>query len=119
MTLTQDVKQRAIQVGFVSVGISNLEMLRDLLYGWVGKIRRLHSPEELLPTTKSVILMGFNAWDRAFNLAVDSPSWKGYGMHAPNEQFERYQFYYGIMENKAWRIVDYLRKRRFESLTFV
>jgi len=116
MTLTRDLKQKATEVGFVSVGISHPDMLRDLPYGWVGKVSNLRSPEELLPTVKSVVLMGFNAWDRSFNLAVDSPNWKGYGMHSPNERFERYQLYYEIMENKAWRVVDYLRKRGFESL---
>jgi len=59
--------------------------------------------------------MGFNVWDRAFNLAVDSPDWRGYGMHTSDEQREHYQFYYEIMKNKAWRIVDYLGKRGFES----
>jgi epoxyqueuosine reductase len=116
MALTQDLKLKVMQVGFVSVGISNPSQLRGLPYGWVGKVSNLRSPEELLPTVKSVILMGFNAWDRAFNLAVDSPDWKGYGMHTPDQLLERYQFYYEIMENKAWRIVDYLGKRGFESL---
>ncbi len=116
MTLTQDVKQKAIDVGFVSVGISNPNILRDLPYGWVSKISRLRPPEELFPTVKSVILMGFNAWDKSFNLSVVSPSWKGYGMHSPDEQIESYQLYYEIMENKAWRVADYLRKREFESL---
>jgi len=116
MTLAQDVKQKAIEVGFVSVGISNPDMLRDLPYGWVGKISNLRSPEEELPTVKSVILMGFNAWDNAFNLAVDSPNWQGYGMHMPNEPLEHYQFYYEIMKNKAWIVVDYLKRRGFESL---
>jgi len=116
MTLTQDLKQKAIEVGFVSVGISNPDMLRDLPYGWVGEISNLRSPEEELPMVKSVILMGFNAWDNAFNLAVDSPNWRGYGMHMPNEQLEHYQFYYEIMKNKAWMVVDYLEKRGFESL---
>jgi len=116
MTLTQDLKKKAIEVGFVSFGISNPYMLRDLPYGWVGRILNLHSPEEELPKVKSVVLMGFNAWDKAVNLAVDSPDWRGYGIHMPDELFEHYCFYYEIMKNKAWTIVDYLRRRGFESL---
>jgi epoxyqueuosine reductase len=116
MALTQDVKQKAIDVGFVSVGISNPNKLHGLPYGWVGKIEKLCPPEEILPNVKSVILMAFNAWDKSFNLSVTSPSWRGYGMHPPDEQIEYYQFYYEIMENKAWRVADYLRKRKFESL---
>jgi len=115
MTLTQDLRKKAIEVGFVSVGISNPEMLRDLPYGWVGRILNLRSPEEELPKVKSVVLMGFNAWDKAVNLAVDSLDWRGFGMHMPDELFEHYCFYYEIMKNKAWMVVDYLGKRGFES----
>lgn len=116
MSLTQDVKQKAIDVGFVSVGISNPSILRDLPYGWVGKITNLRPPEQILPTVKSVILMAFNAWDRTFSLSVDSPNWRGYGMHAPGEEFESYFFGYEIMKNKAWVIVDHLKMRGFDSL---
>lgn len=116
MTLTQDLKQRAIEIGFVSVGISNPEMLHGLPYGQVGGIINLRPPEEELPTVKSVVLMGFNAWDKAVNLAVDSPNWRGYGMHMPDELLEHYCFYYEIMKNKAWMVVEYLGKRGFESL---
>jgi len=117
MTLTQDVKQKAIDVGFVSVGISNPNMLRDLPYGWIGKITNLRSPKLILPTVKSIILMVFNAWDRTFSLSVNSPNWRGYGMHAPDEEFESYFFRRAIMKNKAWVIVDYLSKRGFDSLS--
>lgn len=116
MTLTRDLKQKAIEVGFVSVGFSNPDMLQDLPYGWVGKITNLRSPQEEMPAAKSAILMCFNAWDRAFNLSVDSPNWQGYGMHAPSEEFESYYLCSEIMKNKAWRIVDYLRKRGFDSI---
>ena len=116
MSLTQDVKQKAIDVGFVSVGISNPSILRDLPYGWVGKVTNLRPPEQILPTVKSVILMAFNAWDRIFSLAVDSPNWRGYGMHAPDEEFESYFFGCEIMKNKAGVIIDYLRKNGFDSL---
>jgi epoxyqueuosine reductase QueG len=116
MTLTQDLKQKAIDVGFVSVGISNPNILCDLPYGWVGKITKLRSPEEELPTVKSVILMCLNAWDKAFYLAVDSPNWQGYGMHHPDREFESYFFDSEIMKNKAWVIVDYLERRGFDSV---
>jgi len=116
MTLTQDVKQKAIDVGFVSVGISNPSMLRGLPYGWVGKITKLRSVEEEFPSAKSVILLGFHAWDKAFNLAVSAPSWLGYGMHDPSEQFEWYQLYYEIVKNMAWEIINFLGKRGFESI---
>ncbi len=38
MTLIRDLKKKAIEVSFVSIGISNPEMLKDLSYGMVSKI---------------------------------------------------------------------------------
>lgn len=93
-TLTEDVKKRALEGGFVSFGVSNLGMLQGT------RAHNLRSPEEVFPTVKSVILMGFNAWDMAFNLTVESAE----------------LFYYEILKNKAWIIVDYLRKKGFESV---
>jgi epoxyqueuosine reductase QueG len=115
--LTEDVKQKVIEVGFVSVGISNPDALRGLPYGWVGKITRLRPPEEQFPAVKSVILMCLNAWDnKAFSFAVDPPNWLGYGMHPPDQKFDSYYFCTEIMINKAWLIVEYLRKRGFDSV---
>jgi epoxyqueuosine reductase len=116
MNLTQEVRQKAMEAGFVSVGILNPSTLQDLPYGWVGRMINLRPPEEIMPTVKSIILLCFNAWDRAFNLAIDQPNWRGYGMHGPEEKFESYILYYEIMRNKAWMIVDYLTKRGFDSL---
>ncbi len=116
MSLTRQLKQKAIEAGFVSAGISRPDTLRGLPYGWVGKITNLRSPDELLPTVKSVILMCFNAWDKAFNLSIDSPNWLGYGIHAQSEQFESYYFVSEIMKNKAGVIVDYLKKRAFDCI---
>jgi len=116
MTLTQDLKQKAIEVGFVSVGVTSPNMLQGLPHGWVGKITNLRLPQEELSTVKSLILMCFRAWDRAFDLSIDSPNWRGYGMHAQDEELESYFFVSEIMRNKGWLIVDYLKKRGFDAL---
>jgi ferredoxin len=106
-----------MELGFVSVGISNPEALRGLHYGWVGKITNLRPPEVQFPAVKSVILMALHAWDnKAFSFAIDPPDWLGYGMHPPEQQFESYYFCTEIMMNKAWLMVEYLRKRGFESI---
>lgn len=116
MTLTEEVKRKAIEAGFVSVGVSNSRSLSDLPFGQVGKITSLRQPEELLHNVKSVVLMGLNAWDRAFDLSIDPPSWLGYGMHAPQEEFESYFFTSEIAKNKASAVENYLRKRGFDSI---
>jgi len=115
MSLTRDLKDKAKEVGFALVGVSSPERLRSLRHGPVGKITNLRSVEEEFPSPKSVVLLGFHAWDKAYNLAISAPDWLGYGMHDPKERFEWYQFYYEIVKNMAWNLIDFLRKRGFES----
>ena len=116
MTLTEDLKQKAVEAGFVSIGISNPNMLRGLPHGWISTVCNLRSPEEELPTVKSVMLMSYYAWDKSFNLAVDSTYLRGRDMYAPKVPLESYQLYYEVLKNKAWVIVDYLTKKGYESL---
>jgi len=116
MTVTQDVKQKAIDVGFVSVGISNPSVLRDLPYGGISNVYNLRSPEDELPTVRSVILMRYYAWDSAFNLRVDSTYFQSRETHVPKIPLESYQLYYEVMKSKAWMLVDYLRQKGFEAI---
>jgi len=113
------VKQKAKETGFALVGITKPDRLTDLPYGWVAKVTNLRPPKELMLDVKSVVLLGFKEDNRAFNLAISSPNWKGYGMHKPEEQFEDYLFDYEILKNKACTIISYLSKKGYEaSYTF-
>ena len=114
-SLTEHLKQLALDVGFVSVGISSAAMLEDLPYGPVGKVTTLQPPTQELPETKSIILLVFHTWDKIFSLSVDPPEWRGYGLHSPEEEFESYYLPYEIMKNKAWEIVDFLRREGYEA----
>jgi epoxyqueuosine reductase len=68
-----------------------------------------------MPNVKSVLLLGLRVQNRALNLAISSPDWKGYGMPSPTEQSEDYQFYYEVLKNKAWQVVDYLAKKGYDA----
>jgi len=116
MTLTEDLKQKAVEVGFVSIGISNPNMLSGLPHGWISTVCNLRSPEEELPTVKSVILLSYYAWDKAFNLQVNSTYLQGRDMYTPKVPLENYQLYYEVLKNKAWMIVDYLTRKGYTSL---
>ena len=116
MTLTEDVKQKARDVGFVSLGISSPDMLEGLPHGWVSTVCNLRSPEEELPDVKSVILLGSYVWDKAFNIQVDSVYLQDRDRCTPPVPQESYQLYYEVLKNKAWMIVDYLTKKGYESL---
>lgn len=116
MTLTQNVKKEAKKAGFVVVGISNPEMLRDLPYGKIDYVGVLKRPEEELPQVKSVILMGIHAWDSVFNIVADSSNLHFNRKHEPKVPLESYQLYFQIAKNKAWTIAYYLEKRGFDSI---
>ena len=112
----ENVKKKALEVGFISSGISSPEMLQELPYGLVEKVIDLKSPKEELPDVKAVILLAYYAWDKAFNLAVDSTYFRDQNKFSPKVPLERYQLYYEILKNKAWTIVDYLSKRGEKAL---
>lgn len=116
MGLTEDLKQIAVQAGFVSIGISSPSMLRGLPHGLISTVCNLRSPEEVLSTVKSVMLMSYYAWDKSFNLAVDSSYLRSRDMYTPKVPLERYQLYYEVLKNKAWVIVNDLTKKGYESL---
>lgn len=116
MTFTQELKKKAIDVGFVSVGVSDPGSLRGLPHGKVHSLYALYSPEEQLPSARSVVLLAFYAWDKAFNMQVDTTYLDaGVRSKLPHEG-ESYQLYYEVLKNKAWMVVDYLAKKGFESV---
>jgi epoxyqueuosine reductase len=101
--------------GFVTVGIATPEMLRGLPHGWVHTVQNLLTPVEVLATVKSVMVLGYYAWDRSFNIAVDSTYLSDRERQTPDIPLERYQLYYELLKNKAWVLVDYLTKQGYEA----
>lgn len=113
--LTKEIKKQATEAGFVCIGITSPQMLRDLPHGWVGNVINLRSPEEELENVNSVILLGYYTWDKSFNLAVDSTYLKQRKDYAPEVPLERYQLYYEVLKNKAWTIVNYIKEKGYEA----
>jgi epoxyqueuosine reductase len=116
MTLTQNLKKEAKKNGFAVSGISNLDMLRGLPYGKIDFVGDLKTPEEELPKVKSVMLLGIQAWDPAFNIVVNSSKLRLSRMQKPKIPLESFQLYYQIAGSKAWKIVSYLQKRGYQAI---
>lgn len=116
MAFTQELKKKAVDVGFVSVGVSDPGSLRGLPHGKIHSLYTLCSPEEQLSSVRSVVLLAFYAWDKAFNIQVDTAYLQDVSVRSklPHEG-ESYQLYYEVLKNKAWMIVDYLAKKGYES----
>ena len=116
MTFTQELKKKAIDVGFVSVGVSNPGSLQGLPHGKVHSLYNLYSPEEQLPKVRSVVLLALYVWDKAFNLQVDTTYLQDASARSKLLHEESYQLYYEVLKDKAWMVVDYLAKKGFESV---
>jgi epoxyqueuosine reductase len=116
MTFTQELKKKATDVGFVSVGVSDSGSLRGLPHGKVHSLYALYSPEEQLPKVRSVVLLALYVWDKAFNLQVDSSYLQDASVRSKLPHEESYQLYYEVLKNKAWMVVDYLAKKGFEAV---
>jgi len=115
MSLTGEIRKKAKELGFTSLGITNVGSLQDLPYEWVSDVKKLRSPEEMMPGTRSVILLVFDAWDSAFSLQIDRPEWKGFGFHPPGEEPVGYYVSNHIMMNLAWPLVNYLREKGHDA----
>src|SRR4030067_3511442 len=116
MTLTESLKKEAKKTGFVVSGIAKLDTLRDLPYGKIDYVGVLKSPEEELSKVKSVILLGINAWDTAFNIVVNSSDLHFNKRQKPRVTLESYQLYYQIARSKAWNVISHLQQRGYDSI---
>lgn len=115
MPSSENIKQMALEQGFVEAGITSPDHLGDLPYGWVADVKNLKHPREELPGVKSVLILVLHAWDRVFGLQIDSPNWIGYGFHSPEEDIEGYYMSYMISMSKAWPIVSHLRENGYKA----
>ena len=113
---TREIKSKAYEMGFGDVGIASVDQLRNLPHGWVADVKELKYPWELLPSARSVIMLVLLAWDKAFFMQIESPHWKGYGIHKPEENVEGYYITYKISEAKAWPLVQILKDRGYEAM---
>ncbi len=114
-SLTQQVKQRALDAGFAAVGITHPNKLENLPHGWIGHVRKLQSPAEEFPPVKSIIVMAFHIWDKIFNLNVTAPQNVDSGNASENDPFQGYFLTYEIMKNKAWEVIMFLRSQGFDG----
>jgi epoxyqueuosine reductase QueG len=117
--LAQNVKKEAMKAGFKTVGISDLDGLRDLPYGKIDYVGVLKTPEQELPRVKSVMLMTIHAWDKAFNIVVDSSELHFNKKNKPKVSLENHQLHCEIAIRKAWVVAHYLQKRGFDSVPSV
>jgi epoxyqueuosine reductase len=115
-SLTHIVKEGALEAGFAAVGIANPDTLENLPHGWVGHVRNLQYPNEVLPTVKSVIILAFHVWDKIFHLNVTAPSSVSMVPSSPFDPFHGYFLTNEIMKNKASKIIGLLQREGYDAV---
>ena len=107
-SLKAEIRELALGAGFNSVGFTTPEKVDDLRYGWVFDVREVKRPREIMPEANSVIMLTFHMWDPAFMIQIDSPDWKGYRFHGPDDKVEGYYVSYQVSMVKALPILSRL-----------
>ena len=106
---SSEVKDFAYGVGFASVGVVGRDRMSLIPTGPVADVQTLRSPESLLPSVKSVVILGYRIWDPLYNLVVTRPDATG---DAPF-----HQLYAEVASNKAWEVAQYLESKGFEAVS--
>jgi len=112
LVTTQEVKDYAHSIG-VSAGVVSFNRLSMLPTGDVAGVKTLVGAEEELPSVRSAIVLGYLVRDPIFNVMALTPlpeSPRGAEM-----SFEFHQLYSEVATNKAWMVVDYLRRLGYEA----
>ena len=100
--LREELKAKALEMGFQLFGVSDLKRLETVDFP-AG--RGLMRPSEVMPNAKSAVVMGMVIWDEAMNTAVAAV---GNGDFSGGVA-DYLNMYYEVLETRAWRIADWLR----------
>jgi epoxyqueuosine reductase QueG len=108
MLPSQELKRIAQGIGFSAIGVVGNCRFASLPVGPVEDAATLASPESVLGTAKSMIVLGFRIWDSSFNLAaVRSADLGGSNFH---------QLYAEVAAAKAWEVAHYLWSLGHEAI---
>ncbi len=77
--------------------------------GPVADVSTLRSPDSLLPSVRSVVVLGYEVWDPIYNLVATRFDL------ADNAPF--HQLYAEVASNKAWEVASYLESNGYESIS--
>lgn len=104
-SLKEELRKEAFKQEFSFFGVSKLEELEKVPF---PPHRGLSKPSEFMPGAKSVVVLGFHAWDIAMNTVVASAIPPDKIPFDIVEGAVYYNMYYEIVEARAWRVCKFL-----------
>ncbi len=99
--LRQELKIKAMEMGFQLFGVSDINRLEGVEFP-AG--RGLMRPSEVMKNARSAVVLGMVIWDEALNTAVAAV---GNGDFSGGVA-DYLNMYYEVLETRAWRIADWL-----------
>lgn len=100
--LKEELRKKSKELGFQLFGVSDINKMENVPF---PDGRGLQKPSEVMPSAKSLIMMGMVIWDEGMNVSVSTA---GSGDFSGGDS-EYYNLYYQIVENKAWYFCKWLR----------
>ena len=116
MVTNQEIVSFSKTLGISLIGITTADRLRDLPTGNVLDVTNLLGVLEILPSTRSVIIVAYKIWDPIFNVVASSPRWLKEGVPLESQGSEFYQLYSQVLDAKAWALAHYLQTNGFEAV---
>jgi len=116
LVTNQEIVSFSKTLGISLVGITTAERLRDLPTGKVLDVTNLLGVLEILPSTRSVIIVAYKTWDPIFNVVVNGPKWLKEGVSLGSQGSEFYQLYSQVLDAKAWALAHYLQTSGFDAI---
>ncbi len=99
--IKEELRKKSEELGFQLFGVSDIIKMEDVPF---PDDRGLQKPSEVMPSAKSLIIMGMVIWDEGMNVAVSTA---GSGDFSGGDT-EYYNLYYQIVENKGWYFCKWL-----------
>lgn len=116
MVTNQDIISFSKKLGISLIVITTAERLRNLPTGNVLDVTNLLGILEILPSTRSVIIVAYKTWDLIFNPVARGPRWPKEGVPLDSQGTEFHQLYSQMLDAKAWAIAHYLQTKGFEAV---
>ncbi|MBP1908590.1 epoxyqueuosine reductase [Methanolobus bombayensis] len=109
MSLKEEIREKAFEVGFQLFGVSDINKLEEAEF---PDDRGLMRPSEVMPEAKSAFVMGLVLWDEGLNTAISSVSTGDFS----GGEADYYNMYYEVTETRGWRLVSWLNEKGYKAI---
>jgi epoxyqueuosine reductase len=115
MITKREIHDYAKNLGITKIGFTTIDRVSDLPIGKILEEAEHKRILDILPKTKSLIVVAYKIWDPIFNIVAMGPFWEKKGVLLDHQGSEFYQLYTQVLDSKAWALSHYLLKMGYNS----